>query len=150
VNAGQVIEIVELTPAPAVVLPRKVRLEVLGDEIGASIRRVEAAVTAAQVPVAGVPFVRYLTLGPDAEVEIGVPLSGSHSVPSLRSTLLPGGPAASIWQERPSSGLSEVFADLEAWIDRHGEPAGAPWESYWTSPDADVARTQIVWPVRLR
>jgi len=145
-----VIEIVELTPAPAVVLPRKVRLEVLGDEIGAGIGRVEAAVTAAQVPVAGVPFVRYLTLGAEAEVEIGVPLNGSHSVPSLRATLLPGGPAASIWHERPSSGLSEVFADLKAWIEQHGEPAGAPWESYWTSPDADVPQTQIVWPVRLR
>lgn len=147
--SGHTIEVVELSPVPAVVLARKVRADALGDEIGKAIQRVEAAVTAARVPSAGAPFARYLTMGAEIEVEVGIPLVGSHSVPTLRATLLPGGSAATTWHVGPYSGLREAFADLEAWIDEHAEPAGAPWESYWTPHDAEPPRTQVVWPVRL-
>ncbi|HJR92770.1 MAG TPA: GyrI-like domain-containing protein [Acidimicrobiia bacterium] len=144
------VELVELEPAPVVVLPRRVRSDALGDEIGKSIQRVEAAVTAAQVPVAGAPFVRYLDMGPEMEIEVGIPLAGSHAVPTLRASLLPGGPAVTTWHVGPYSGLAGAFAELEAWISEHAQAAGPPWESYWTGPEADLPRVQLVWPVRLR
>jgi len=148
-SEGHTIEVVELAPTPAVVLPRRVATESLGDEIGRGIQRVRAAVTAARVPVAGAPFVRYLAMGPEMELEIGLPLKGSHSVPSLRATLLPGGTAATTWHTGPYTGLPGALADIEAWIAENATSAGDPWESYATAPDADPPRTQVVWPVTL-
>lgn len=148
-SAAHTIEVVELAPSPAVVLPRRVPNESLWDEIGRGIQRVRAAVTAARVPVGGAPFVRYLTMGSEIEIEIGLPLDGSHSVPSLRATLLPGGTAATTWHVGHYSGLPGAFADIEAWIADNATPAGDPWASYCTTHDADPPRTLVVWPVKI-
>lgn len=148
-TGAYVIEVAEREPQPAAVLPRRVTFDRLADEIGSGIRRVESAVTAARVPVAGAPFVRYLALEPAVEIEIGLPLAGSHSVPTLRLGLLPGGAVATTWHEGPYSGLAGAYTALEEWIDAHGESAGAPWESYWTPLGAEHPRTQVVWPVKL-
>ncbi|MGA7271176.1 MAG: hypothetical protein WB239_08900, partial [Acidimicrobiia bacterium] len=91
------IEVIELTPTPAVVLPRTVQQSLLGDNIGRALGRIQAAVTAARVPVAGAPFVRYLSFGPEIEMEVGLPLAEPQSIPGLRAAILPGGPAASTW-----------------------------------------------------
>lgn len=144
------IEIVELAPSPVVVLSRRVTRPRLPTEIDRAIRRVETAVTAAQVPVAGVPFVRYLGTGDEMEIEVGVPLAGSHAVPTLRAGLLPGGPAATTWHVGPYSDLAEVVAAMESWIGDHAESAGPFWESYWSAPGTDPPRVQLFWPVRLR
>lgn len=144
------VELIELEPAPVVVLPRRVPSRDLAEEIGKAIRRVETVVTAARVPVKGAPFVRYLEWSEDLEIEVGIPLAGSHAVPTLRASLLPGGTAITIWRIGEEAGPAGIFTELETWIDAHAEAAGAPWESYWTAPDAGPPRVQQVWPVRLR
>ncbi len=142
------IEVIELTPTPAVVLPRTVQQSLLGDNIGRALGRIQAAVTAARVPVAGAPFVRYLSFGPEIEMEVGLPLAEPQSIPGLRAAILPGGPAASTWHTGPYEGLAGAFTAVRTWIEANAASAGHPWESYWTPADADPARTQIVWPIQ--
>jgi effector-binding domain-containing protein len=142
------VDVIGLTPTPAVVLERKVRRDRLGQVIDEGIRRVRAAVTAARVPTAGAPFVRYLETGEFFRIEVGLPLDGAHAVPTLRSTVLPGGRAASVWHVGPFGDLGESFSRLAAWVESSGLASGDPWEWYWTSADAEPPRVQIVWPMR--
>lgn len=144
------IEVVELTPTPAVVLPRIVERHQLGDGIGQALNKVQAAVTTARVPVAGAPFVRYLSWRSEIEMEVGLPLFEPHSIPSLRAAILPGGPAASTWHVGSYEGLPAAFGAVRAWVTDNATGAGHPWESYWTAHDADPPRTQVVWPIQLQ
>jgi effector-binding domain-containing protein len=143
------IEVITLEPTSAVVLPRTVRRSALSDAIGPAVDRATSLVAAARAQPSGPPFVRYLAFGEDVEMEIGFPVESPQNIPALRSTMLPGGTAASTWHEGPYSGLPAAFAAVETWIDEQGATAGKPWEIYWTAHDADPARTQIVWPVTL-
>ena len=143
------IEMITLEPTSAVVLPRTVRRSALSDAIGPAVDRATSLVAAARVQPSGPPFVRYLTFGDEVEMEIGVPVESPQSIPALRSTMLPGGTAASTWHEGAHSGLPAAFSAVQHWIEEQGGAAGKPWEMYWTSHDADPARTQVVWPVTL-
>lgn len=57
------VDVVTLEPAPAVVPARRVDSRRLAQAIAEGIPRVRRTVTAAQVPTAGPPFVRYLSTG---------------------------------------------------------------------------------------
>jgi effector-binding domain-containing protein len=142
------IEVIDLAPTPAVVLPRTVQRNQLGEDIGRAMSRIQAAVTAARVPVAGAPFVRYLSFGEEIEMEVGLPLTEPQSIPSLRATILPGGPAASTWHLGPYDGLPEAFSTVREWVSENATSAGHPWEAYWTQHDAHPPRTQVVWPIQ--
>lgn len=144
------IEVVSLTPTPAVVLGRKTARRSFEKATIQGIQRVRRAVAAARVPTAGPPFVRYLSLGPRPDLEIGLPLDGPHSVPTLRTTILPGGEAASLLHTGPPDELAASLEELARWVERHAATAGDPWQWYWTEPDAEEPRIQIVWPMRLR
>lgn len=139
---------VDLAPTPAVVSARRVSRSNLGDEVAAGIRKVRAAVTAARVPTAGPPFVRYLTRDEEPEIEIGLPLDGSHAVPTLRATILPAGTAAVTWHVGPYEKLFVTLAELEEWVVTNGHPGGDPWVWHLTEPDAEQASIQVVWPMR--
>lgn len=141
-------EVVELEPTPAVVFARKAGRRPLHETATAGIQKVRKAVTAARVPTAGPPFLRYLTLDERPEVELGLPLEGPHSVPSLRTTILPGGRAATIWHTDPGLDIRSSLDDLHSWVTTRAEVLGDPWQWYWTEPDAEQPRIQIVWPMR--
>lgn len=142
------VELTGRTPTPAVVEERSVHRDRLGRAIDEGIRRVGAAVTAARVPTAGAPFVRYLETGESFRIEVGLPLDGAHSVPTLRSTALPGGRAASVRHVGPFGDLGEPVSRLAARVGSSGLASGDPREWCWTSADAEPPRVQIVWPVR--
>lgn len=144
------IDVVALEPTPAVVLGRKAGRRPFDKRSLQGIQQVRRAVAAARVPTAGPPFVRYLSLGPRPALEIGLPLDRPHSVPSLRTTILPGGEAASLLHTGPPEELAASLEELGHWVERHAVTAGDPWQWYWTEPDAEALRVQIVWPVRLR
>lgn len=141
------VELIDLEPQPAVVLALSADAGEATAAFGTAIGKVRAAVAAARVPAAGPPFVRYLGYGERIEMEVGLPLDGPHSVPTLRTTILPGGAAASLWRIGSHPGLEEALHLLERWVEDNATPAAAPWEVYWTEPDADPPRTQLVWPV---
>jgi hypothetical protein len=137
--------LMELEPTPAVVLGRTVVASRLSRAVDGGLARVRGAVTAARVPTSGVPFVRFLERGDPLQIEIGQPLSGPHQVPSLRSSLLPGGTAICTWYQ---GGIPGVPAALERLGDRLGDeavPTGSPWMRLW--PDGGTERLQLVWPV---
>lgn len=138
----------ELTPTPAVVLARRYERDTLDQTIDEAIRRVRKAVTAARVPTAGPPFVRFLSIGDRGEIEVGLPLDGPHVVPTLRATILPGGTAASAWHRGDESGILDLLRLVERWVADNGTPAGPPWVWYWTPGDSDPFRAQVVWPMR--
>ncbi|MFP3913909.1 MAG: hypothetical protein ACLFWM_03470 [Actinomycetota bacterium] len=144
------VEVVSLEPTPAVVAGRKVRDSGLDAAVADGIQRVRRAVTAARVPTSGPPFVRFLSSRSPFRLEIGLPLDGPHSIPTMRATLLPGGEAATLWHGGPHSRTIESLHELEGWVEAHGEPAADPWQWYWTEPDAPEPQMQLVWPMRLR
>lgn len=141
------IEVIDVEPTHTVVLPRRVRSGVLPEVIGPAIDRATSLVTAARLTPGGPPFVRYLSFGEEVEVEVGFPTDRPQSVPALRSSMLPGGRAASTWHVGPYSGLPAAFEAVTRWIEEHGAVPGRPWEWYWTPHDEDPPRTQVVWPV---
>ena len=54
---------------------------------------------------------------------------------------------------RALGALAAAYDAITAWMGQQGrEPAGAPWEAYWTGPDTvtDPAeyRTEVLWPIR--
>jgi len=136
-----------LSPVPAVVLSRHVSRSRLGEDVKSGILRVRAAVTAARVPTVGAPFIRYLTMGDEPEVEIGLPLEAPHAVPTLRATILPGGTAATTWHEGPYGEVLSILADMESWVDANNGSGGDPWVWHLTEPDAEPIRIQVVWPL---
>src|SRR5690606_1304132 len=109
------VTLTELTPTPAVVLARRYERDTLDQTIDEAIRRVRKAVTAARVPTAGPPFVRFLSIGDRGEIEVGLPLDGPHVVPTLRATILPGGTAASAWHRGDESGILDLLRLVERW-----------------------------------
>lgn len=142
------VEVVAVEPVTAVVLGRRVRPPSFRQTAIEDLQRVRNAVAAAHVPTAGAPFVRYVSLGRRPSVEFGLPLDGPHVVPTLRMTILPGGPAASLWHTGPHETLLDSLEDLGRWVDENARSGGDPWHWYWTEPDADDLRIQILWPLR--
>lgn len=140
------IEVVHLEPNPAVVWSRRVDRASLGEVIEAGTDRVRRAVTAARVPTSGPPFIRYLSFSTRLDIEIGVPLDGPHAVPTLRTILLPGGEAATLWHTHHG----DAIAELRRWVEANAAATGDPWEWLWTASDAAEPGVQLVWPVRLR
>lgn len=138
------VELTGLTPIPAVVEERSVHRDRLGRAIDEGTRRVGAA----GAPTAGAPFVGYLETGELFRIEVGLPPDGAHSVPTLRTTVLPGGQAAGVCHVGPFGDLGESFSRLAAWVGSSGSASGDPWKWYWASADAEPPRVQIVWPVR--
>lgn len=138
----------DLSPVPAVVTARHVSGSRLSEEVESGIMKVRAAVTAARVPTVGAPFVRYLAMGDEPEIEIGLPLEVPHAVPTLRATILPGGSAATTWHEGPNGQVLSILADMGSWVDANGGSGGDPWVWHLTEPNAEPSRIQVVWPLR--
>lgn len=143
-RAGQ-IELVHLEPTAAVVLGRTVATAELASSIEYGIGRVRATVTAAQVPTAGTPFVRFVELSDPVQVDIGMPLSGPHSVPTLRATVLPGGVAASMRHEGGLERLIEGVEQLLGEVDR--SPVGGPWASIWPASEEGTPGIRLFCPL---
>lgn len=139
---------IELSPVPAVVTARHVFRSRLSEEIESGILKVRAAVTAARVPTVGAPFVRYLAMENEPEIEIGLPLEAPHAVPTLRATILPGGTAATTWHEGPHEEVLSILADMASWVGTNSRSGGDPWVFHLTERETEPTRIQVVWPLR--
>lgn len=108
-----------------------------------------------EIPTAGPPFARYFEMKDDlVDLEAGLPVSGV--VPGkgqIISGELPGGLAAFTWHIGPYGWLSQAHKALEIWIrDQERQPAGPPWEVYWTDPgevsNPSEWKTEVIWPIQ--
>lgn|SRR5512146_2905999 len=105
---------------------------------------------------AGPPFARYRRLDDDRfAVEAGFPVSTAIDANGdVRSSELPGGPAAVTVHTGPYDQMAAAYEVLASWVTRHGgELAGDPWEVYFTDPasepDPATWRTEIIQPYRV-
>jgi effector-binding domain-containing protein len=103
----------------------------------------------------GPPLVRYHSM-PAEEIDLEAAIPVREPVEPggrVKACALPAGEAAVTWHVGPYQELGKAYERLQAWMSEHGyEPAGAPWEEYWTDPglepDPSKWRTRVVWPVR--
>ena len=103
----------------------------------------------------GPPFARYHTWGgAEIELEAGVPvLQPVEGKGRVLAGELPGGRLAATWHIGPYDTIGGAYGALERWMGAQGlEPAGAPWEVYWSDPqevpDPSQWKTEVIWPIK--
>jgi effector-binding domain-containing protein len=144
-------EIVQLEPRHAAVLHVRGATtdlpSLLSEAFDASLRQIAAS----GGEVAGPPFARYLAFGERVEAEVGFPYVGTLlASDSVHDTLLPDGRAVVGTYVGGYDEIGAAWKRVADWItEQRLKPAGAPWESYLTAPDAPGEPvTQIVFPIR--
>ncbi|MEN8705273.1 MAG: GyrI-like domain-containing protein [Nocardioides marinisabuli] len=130
------IEIVTLEPQPALAVRGDITPEEMPAFFGRAFTGVPGAAAAAGVELVGPPFGLYPSMPGEA----------------VHDLLLPGGEVAQVLHTGPYDTLGETYAALEAWMREQGlAPAGPPWESYLSDPEAEPDpqqwRTLVCWPV---
>ena len=104
---------------------------------------------------AGPPFARYHAYQENqVDLEAGFPVSKPVAgAGRIAAGALPGGEVAVAWHVGPYDTLPTTYKAVEAWSQsQNREPAGSPWEVYWTdpgeTPDTEEWRTEVIWPVK--
>jgi effector-binding domain-containing protein len=151
--AGDV-EIHELHPQEAAIVRIEASVAELPTVMGDALHEVLEQMTTAGVELAGPPFTRYPSFGPDTvTAECGFPvLRPAPSMGRVVSAQLPGGLAASIIHLGPYETLDQTYDQLQRSLDESGLHASGPmWEVYWTDPgmepDTTRWRTEIIVPL---
>ena len=87
------------------------------------------------VAPAGAPFIRYLRMGEELELELGVPVPAGSAA---EDGALPAERVAVLRHIGPFSGLREAGESLERWVAEQDEQAAGPfWEAYVTDPSSE-------------
>ncbi|MDO3395680.1 GyrI-like domain-containing protein [Nocardioides sp. SOB44] len=154
------VEIVTLAPQPALAVHGDVAPPDLPGFFGRAFSSVPAAAAAAGVELVGPPFGLFPSMpGETVEVEAGFPVSaatgataGTGEAEGVHDLLLPGGEVAQALHTGPYDKVGETYAAMESWMGEQGMvPAGPPWESYVSDPEAEPDpeqwRTLVCWPV---
>lgn len=115
------------------------RFRVAPDQIGGKLAQVLPAVfnyAMSKQLGPGQPFVRYLAVGAELDVEAGVPVTEhSEGDGATVGSSLPAGRTAVTTHRGPYTELSSTHEALQAWVKGQGlEPAGGAWEVYITDP----------------
>lgn len=135
-----------------------VRIHAEPDQIAKSfdeqLPKVVAHVAEVGGTIAGPPYCRYYTYGPEGvDLEIGFPTTTMipHDGQVIPSEL-PEVAAAVTVHVGAYDRLPSVYGELQRWIAEHGhEPDAGMWEVYLTDPGTLPPaewRTQIVWPLK--
>lgn len=102
----------------------------------------------------GPPFCQYRDVGGEEWcIEEGVPVDMPiQEEGAVRSSLLFGGKAATVWHLGSYATLDDTWTALESWAKEHGFIVGdGAWEIYWCGPrdepDSAKWRTQLFLPV---
>lgn len=141
---------------PTAVMTATLPVAEIGPWLAKAYGTVARLVTAHGAYPAGPPFARYHRLAEDRfAVEAGFPVGTAIDADGdVRPSQLPGGPVAVIVHIGPYEQMTPAYEALASWVSSHGgEPAGDPWEVYFTDPasepDPATWRTEIVQPYRL-
>jgi effector-binding domain-containing protein len=149
------IEVKGLQPRPTLSIRTTTTPAELGSTLGQLLPEVWRYLEGQGIQPAAPPFARYHGYGADrVDLEAGLAVTApAPGAGRIAAGELPGGQAATTWHVGPYDTLPTAHHALEAWIKDAGrEPAGGPWEVYWTDPgeEPDPAkwRTEVVWPIR--
>jgi len=128
----------------------------LGPWLGRQYGVIAGALAAQGVAPAGPPFARYRPEpGGRFHVEAGFPVvTPIEPVDGVRPSILPAGPVVETVHVGPYDTMEPAYGALASWVHEHdGELAGAAWEVYLTSPEAQpdpgTWRTEVVQPYRI-
>ena len=127
----------------------------IGEGMGQLLGEVFGYVQGKGVAPAGMPFTIYHSMeGDDLDMECGVPVATAiEGEGRVQAGQLPAGKVATVTHMGPYDDLKTTWGALMGWIESEGlQPAGVPWESYFTDPgeepDQSKWRTDIFFPVR--
>lgn len=157
----------QLAAQPVLVVRRRVKRSEIPSTIAEALPQVFAYAQQHGIALAGVPFTRYIEMGPGlvtmepgmriaASLEDpkspGSPLAESAGEATVAASTLPGGPVATTTHTGPYEGLGEAYASVQQWMEGQGlTPGGAPWECYITDPaeypDPKDWKTEVFWPL---
>lgn len=140
---------------PTAVMTTTLPVPEIGPWLAKAYGTLAGVITAHGAYPAGPPFARYHRLAGDRFiVEAGFPVSAAVDADGgVRPSELPGGPLAVTVHTGPYEQMASAYEALASWIGNHGgEPAGDPWEVYFTDPakqpDPATWRTEIIQPYR--
>ncbi|HVN10824.1 MAG TPA: GyrI-like domain-containing protein [Kineosporiaceae bacterium] len=142
------VELVELEPQEAAIVPGRVRTEDLPAFLGTAFGEVVRVLAEQHLGPAGPPFGRYTPVEAGFDVEAGFPATGSvtHSG-RVVALALPGGRAARIRYRGDYAGIGEAYDAVHAWLAARDLAAtGQPWESYLDGPEVAEPRTLVYVP----
>lgn len=128
----------------------------LGPWLGRQYGAIAGVLAAHGTAPAGPPFARYRKEpGGRFHVEAGFPVATPiEPVDGVRPSTLPAGPVVETVHVGSYETMEPAYGALACWVHEHdGELAGAAWEVYLTSPDAQpdpgTWRTEVVQPYRI-
>jgi hypothetical protein len=147
-------EIRDVPRQDTAVVPVSTAPEGIAAVMGTALGKAFSAVERAGVAIAGPPFTRYFSFGPDGvDFEAGLPV-GSPIGPDgdVKPGTLGGVRAAVAMHVGPYDTLGRTYEALTRWaVDQGQLPAGAMWEHYLSDPevepDPSTWRTEIFMPL---
>ncbi len=128
----------------------------LGTAIGGAIGATRALLARHGAQPTGMPVTIYHAIALEDDllpIEVGWPVAAPLPAEGrIGMGTLGGVTVARTVHQGPYDTIAEAFAAVAGWIQQHGhETAGAPWETYLTSPDEGTAPattlTEICWPI---
>ena len=122
------IEVIELSPQPALVIERQAALEELAANVGDVLPRVQAHLAGHDAAPSGLPFMRFLDLTQKFTVTIGFPIdSNIEAEGDIERRQLPGGKAVTALFTGPPSGLVAAWDAVIDYADAQGYRRTSPW-----------------------
>jgi len=143
------IESERLIRQPYVAIRTTVRIDRIGEVMGPLYGELFGWLGEEGLAPAGMPWARYLAVGPDeCEMELGAPLS-VEAVGNVRviGGVIPACDVVKVLHVGPYDQLGAAYGAMADWMRAHGaQAAGAMWEVYLTDPmqEPDPAKWQTL------
>jgi effector-binding domain-containing protein len=149
------ISIKDLLPQATACVRVCIQPEKISSVLGEILPQISNYLESFGISPSGPAFSRYFEMKADlVDLEAGLPVPAAITAKGqILSGELPGGRAAVTWHMGSYAGISQAYEALQVWIEDQGhEPAGPPWEVYWTNPGevpnpADW-KTEVIYPIR--
>ncbi len=139
------VELVDLPPQSAAVVPGHVALDAIPDFLGAAFGEVMKVIAEQGLAPAGPPFARWEPRADGFNCEAGFPSTGPVSPAGrVQPRALPGGPVATATHRGDYAAIGATYGALNDWVVANGYVVtGQPWESYLDEPGVPEPRTQV-------
>ena len=145
----------EIEAQPFVGIRVQTTMAKVAGEMGQLLGEVFGYVQGKGIAPAGMPFTIYHSMEVDnLDMECGIPvITATEGEGRVQLGMLPGGKVATVTHMGPYENLKITWGALMQWVESQGlQPAGAPWECYFTDPkeepDQSKWRTDVFVPVR--
>jgi effector-binding domain-containing protein len=132
---------------PYVAIRRRITMDGFADAIDSAFPALFGWLSERDVQPAGPPFIRYLKVDVERELEIDLGVPVAQSVPGddrIQAGALPAGRYATLMHVGPYGGLRDAHAALQEWGARKGLVLRGRVETYVTDPsrEPDSSRWQ--------